>query len=68
MEYGTILIATAAPGEHLMVLFREERPANLPDWMCYMLLSDDAGQAGRVVWVPEEVLRGDDPAYVEAPQ
>jgi hypothetical protein len=62
MEYGTILVATAAPGEHLMAL-HEDRG----DWTYLVLMSDNEGDAGRIVWVPEEVLR-DDPAYMEAPR
>jgi hypothetical protein len=62
MEYGTILIATAAPGEHLMAL-HEDRG----DWTYLILMSDTEGDAGRIVWVPQELL-GDDPAYVEVPR
>jgi hypothetical protein len=62
MEYGTILVATAAPGEHLMAL-HEDRG----DWTYLILMSDTEGDAGRIVWVPQELL-DDDPAYVEVPR
>ena len=66
MEYGTILVATAEPEETLMILFADERPTGVPpDWNVLML---SGGEKGRVVWVPDECLSGDDPTYVEAPR
>ena len=64
MEYGTILVATAEPEETLMILF-EEHDDEQQDWTTLML---SGGEKGRVVWVPDECLSGDDPTYVEAPR
>ena len=66
MKYGTILVATAEPEETLMILFAEERPPIVsPDWNVLIL---SGGEKGRVVWVPDECLSGDDPLYIEAPR
>jgi hypothetical protein len=63
MEYGTILVAADDPEEVLMLLSTE--PSEPDDWNAVTL----TGPAlGRIVWLPGEVLRGDDPAYVEAPR
>ena len=71
MEYGTILVATAEPEETLMILFEdrswkdEKHDGEHQDWNVLML---SGGEKGRVVWVPDECLSGDDPTYVEAPR
>jgi hypothetical protein len=60
MEYGTILVATAEPEEALMILLSDDL-ATHEDWTALVL---SGPSIGRIVWVPEEVLR-DDPAYME---